>query len=139
MIQGFREFQATSLHVFNHCERSRHDKITNEPILERRRITLKIYIKNFLILTQNSLPDPSKLETKKSAKIKLYGVWARVSGQYEKNFDIDLQSNSSSFQNGLICDFIMFTSLTMIENMKRGSLKFWKSLPFPYKTSFWKN
>ena len=27
----------------------------------------------------------------------------------------------------------------MIENMKGGSLKFWKSLPFPYKTSFWEN
>ena len=30
----FPEFQATSLHVFNHCEATRHDEITNEPILE---------------------------------------------------------------------------------------------------------
>ena len=33
----------------------------------------------------------------------------------------------------------MSSSITMIENMKRGSLKFWKSLSFPYNTSFWEN
>ena len=66
-------------------------------------------------------------------------VWGRVLGQYEKSFDRNLQGNYSAFQNGLIYvyDFIVSSCLTMIENMKGGSLKFWKSLSFPYNTSFW--
>ena len=35
-----------------------------------------------------------------------------------------------AFQNGLICDFIISSCLKIIENMKEGSLKFWKSLSF---------
>ena len=58
------------------------------------------------------------------------GVWGRVLGQYEKNFDRNLQGNYSAFQNGLIWDSIMYSCLTIIENMKGGSLKFWKSLSF---------
>ena len=47
-----RDFQNFKLppFMFSIIERSRLDKIRNEPILERRIITLKIFIKNFLIL-----------------------------------------------------------------------------------------
>ena len=54
---------------------------------------------------------------------------------------ICINSISAFLYNGLIFDFIMSSCLTMIENMKRDSLKFWKSLwkslSFPYKTSLW--
>ena len=62
-----------------------------------------------------------------------------VVGQYEKNFDINLQGDSDNglicpfgcpFLNGLICDLIMSSCLTKIENMKDGSFNVWKSLSF---------
>ena len=58
------------------------------------------------------------------------GVWGRVFGQYEKNFDRNLQGNYSAFQKGLIWDSIIYSYLRIIGNMNGGSLKFWKSLSF---------
>ena len=58
------------------------------------------------------------------------GVWGWVFGQYEKNFDRNLQGNYSAFQKGLIWDSIIYSYLRIIGNMNGGSLKFWKSLSF---------
>ena len=49
------------------------------------------------------------------------GVWARVLGHNQDNFERNLSSNYSVFQNGLICDFIMSSCLAMIEIMKEGT------------------
>ena len=43
-VLGFPEFQATSLHVFNHFETTRHDKIINYPIQESKITILNVTI-----------------------------------------------------------------------------------------------
>ena len=46
---------------FTHCETTRHEETTNDPILESRTITLKVSIEIFLISIYNSFPEPLKL------------------------------------------------------------------------------
>ena len=90
-----RDFQNFKLPPFMFSIIVREVDITNEPILERRRITLKVCIKNFLIMTKNSFPDPLKVEfsrknRQKSVEIELYWGLGTGLGQNKKIFDIDL-------------------------------------------------
>ena len=44
-------------------------------------------------------------------------VWGLITGQYERNFERNLQDNYLAFKEGLICDFIISSCLTVIENI----------------------
>ena len=49
---------SSSLHVVNNCETSRHDKIINKPILERKKTILNVTNK-----TKNSLRPKTRAQS----------------------------------------------------------------------------
>ena len=66
----------------------------------------------------------------------MYELWERVLNRYEKIFDGNVQDNYSASQNGLIYDILIFSCLTMIENMKEGRLEILEILIISIKYLF---
>ena len=105
----------------------------------------RLFHQNFLHIGPWLVPRPLRSLTfnqksvKFMQKLTFKGVWTRGPHRCEKIFDWDVWTDHSSFQNGVIHDFIMCSYLKMVENVKVGGLKFRKFLYFPYNTSFWKN